>query len=162
MKETDIQAQIRQSVKFDGGYCHKLTNQFTVGIPDLLIALPPFAPCVIEVKSFKDCGHVGFNRQIDVTPKQRHELRTITEVYKPDAQPIDILLVPVFSGIFVHVIFENKHWMTGLPYHAERHTDALRADPRLTRKRELRGDPPKRWPYWDVRGLLGACGVTKL
>lgn len=160
MKETDVQAQIRQSVKFDGGYCHKLTNQFTVGIPDLLIALPPFAPCIIEVKDLKTVMS-GFDRQIDVTPKQRYELRAISEAYNDIDRPFDQLR-PTFSGIFVHVIWNKWHYLTGLPYHAERHTGHLLDDPTRTRKRGLRWDPPKRRPYWDVRGLLEACGVTKL
>lgn len=172
VKETDIQAQIKKSIRRDGGYCHKLTNAFTIGIPDLLIALPPFAPCIIEVKDFKTCTQ-GFDRQIDVTPKQRYELNQITDVYpeipriKEVYHPaiglggaeIEYVKVgetqPIFSGIFVHVYWNKMHWLTGLPRHAERHTHALLLDATRTRTRA----PGE---YWDVRPLLEAIGVTKV
>jgi len=153
MKETDIQAQIKKSVRLDGGYCHKLTNAFTVGIPDLLIALPPFAPCVIEIKSLNYCGG-QFDRKIEVTPKQRHELFQISEVYNNVDRPLDQLR-PTFSGIFVHTYVNKTHYLTGLPYRAERHTAVLLADAARTRKRGS-GE------YWDIRPLLEAIGITKV
>jgi len=147
MKETDIQAQIKKSVRLDGGYCHKLTNAFTIGIPDLLIALPPFAPCVIEVKT-QGTVAANFNQQLSVTPKQDYELKQITGVYNLHRHPWCC-----FSGIFVHVVLNKVHYLTGLPYHAERHTAALLADATRTRKRGVGG-------YWDIRPLLEAIGIT--
>lgn len=160
MKEIEVQTEIKQSVRADGGYCHKLTNAYTVGIPDLLIALPPFAPCVIEVKDLKEVT-TGFDRVLGVTPKQRYELRQISEVYNDLDRPLDQHR-PTFSGIFVHAVWKGEHYITSLPYRAERHMGSLLADSVLTRKRELRGPSGKRWRYWDVRGLLEASGVTKL
>ncbi len=150
VKEVDIQAQIKKSVRLDGGYCHKLTNAFTVGIPDLLIALPPFAPCIIEVKSL-GVVTAKFDQQIAVTPKQRHELNEITEVYLRYAGAP----YRVFSGLFIHAVLDGDHWLTGLPRGAERHTAALLWDGALTRKRGAHG-------YWSVRHLLEAIGVTKV
>lgn len=77
-RELDIQREICQSVRKDGGWARKLTNRFTIGIPDLLVALYPFVPCLLEVK---DLGEVGemFHRKLNVTEKQRHELIAFDE-----------------------------------------------------------------------------------
>ena len=55
------------------GYGLKISHQTAVGIPDLLISLPGYCPCLIECKWL---GRVvtGFSRKIKLTDKQRFEL----------------------------------------------------------------------------------------
>lgn len=79
-RELELQSDIIKSVRKQGGYGRKLSNQFTIGIPDLLIALPPFVPCYAEVKDFGECAS-SFDRQIDVSDKQGYELMGMTKGY---------------------------------------------------------------------------------
>lgn len=78
--ELKLQTDIKKSVIKDGGYAVKQTNQFTIGILDLKVCLPPFVPCDLEVK---DIGEVNgpFNRLAGVSPKQAHTIRQMNGVY---------------------------------------------------------------------------------
>ncbi len=76
MKELAYQRWVVNSArrsKVDRGYAIKLSHQTAVGIPDLLVSLPGFAPCLIECKWL---GRVipTFSRKISLTGKQRLEL----------------------------------------------------------------------------------------
>lgn len=110
--EIKIQREMKQSVKAIGGHAEKLTNRFTIGIPDLGVWLCPFAPCVLEVK---DLGVVvdNFDRKLDVSPKQADVLRRIQTGYGPEAR---------VAGVVAHIVHRGRHRLVGLPYDADRIT----------------------------------------
>lgn len=105
MKETDLQFHIKKSIIKDGGYCKKLTNHFTIGIPDLLIRHPNFAPIVAEVKELGECVD-KFDRQLDVTPKQGENL----------------LGIAPYSCLLVGLEWRGQRHLVGL-VHLERRLD---------------------------------------
>ena len=73
MRELTYQTWIKQSVLRGGGYCLKLSHQYSTGIPDLLVSFPGFAACLIEVK-WLGLVKPGYSRKIATTPKQVLEL----------------------------------------------------------------------------------------
>ena len=137
--ELKAQAEIRKDITEAGGYAFKLTNRFTIGIPDLGVWLSPFVPCVIEVKDFgivKD----GFDRDIGTTPKQRDVMRRMSEAY------------------------DRKHTVAGVVVHARAGAarrlycfrwDALRGADGAPYVERTRGG------RWDVHALLGHLGVSR-
>jgi hypothetical protein len=50
MKEIDTQSEMIEACVEAGGAGHKLSNRFMVGVSDLLIKLPNWPACLIEVK----------------------------------------------------------------------------------------------------------------
>lgn len=118
--ELKLQRQICISVRSEGGYALKLNNRFSVGVPDLLIALPPYPVIVAEVK---DMGEVSdsFDRQIGVTPKQALELERISKPYeiaKKGARAV-ILVGLKHRGEYRLVI--NPRYVNTLNYRYEDH-----------------------------------------
>ena len=79
-RELDVQTKIIKSARREGGYGRKMSHKFAIGIPDLLIGLPPFIPALAEVK---DIGVVvdNFARKIGVTDKQSLELHMFNDPY---------------------------------------------------------------------------------
>ena len=120
-RELSLQTDILKSVKKDGGWGIKMTSRFLIGVPDLLVALWPFVPVLIEVK---DLGEVteNFSLQLNVTPKQRHTLgqfdgiydSNITE-YSPNRH-VSLLMVGFKMG--------QERRLVALPWRAERLTAA--------------------------------------
>lgn len=158
-KELDLQTKIRKSVKADGGYSHKLTNRFTVGIPDLLMALFPFVPAIIEVK---DLGVVvdKFNLKVDVTPKQSHELIGISEVYGKGQHPYTPKRRA--SGVFVGIVHRGVHRLVALHVPLVSPSDAVwrldhtyDSDASCYVERGVGG-------YYNVRPLLEFCGICNI
>ena len=80
-QEIKHQSDIVHSVRKDGGYARKISSQFQVGLPDLLVHLPGFAPCVIEVKKIDSIKNEKFSRQFDhpTTDKQLLDLKTFND-----------------------------------------------------------------------------------
>ena len=75
-KELNWQHKIVKSVRMQEGYGKKWSSTYAVGVPDLILSLPDIGPFFMEVKlehSVKD----GFNRKIDVTAIQQHELASL-------------------------------------------------------------------------------------
>lgn len=142
--ETDLQLKIKNSVIKDGGYSKKLTNRFTIGIPDLLICLYPFVPCIIEVKDWGEVETVGFKRQIGVTPKQRYELNEMSNPYVSQGLP------PV-TGIFVGFSHLGQHVLVGVPRDTTHISEAYRTQ-RAWVMRGLEG-------YYPIKPLLGGMGI---
>ena len=120
--ELKLQAEICKSVIEQGGWAKKLTNQFTIGIPDLLISLPGFIPCLAEVKDFGEVGD-KFDRQIDLSPKQRHELLAFDKVNIGSA----VLLIGLK--------WRNEHYLVALPPATQRLSHLYRDDAWRYRKR---------------------------
>lgn len=73
MNELDFQATLTKSAKHLGGYGRKISSRFTVGIPDLLLAVPKFCPVLVEAKWMKDVK-TGFDREVPTTGPQRETL----------------------------------------------------------------------------------------
>lgn len=152
MKETDHQTQIKLSVKRQGGYSFKLSNRFTIGIPDLLIALPPFVPCLAEVKDLGECVR-EFSRKLDVSPKQGHELKAINDAYI--SHRVAILLVTL-------------HWqgegqiLVPLPHHCRQLTGEMLRGGKdtiyYTRQRGQDSAPP----WYDMQAVLEGINVAKV
>lgn len=151
-RELAHQTDIRKSVIKDGGYGFKLSNRFTLGIPDLLICLPPFAPCIIEVK---DLGEVvdKFNRQIGVTPLQNETMRRISQPYEDYQHPYTPHRCA--SAILVHVIHQREHRLVGLPRRTEHLSASYLDEPTCWQKRDKGG-------YYDLAPILEHLGMLKI
>ena len=144
--ELAVQTNIIKSVRRDGGYGRKASNRFAIGIPDLNIALAPFAPCLIEVKDFGKVAD-SFDRQIDVTDKQAEELRLFGEAYE------DAGLGRV-AFIAVRVIHRGEDRLVLLPRQARRLSSAYEADPRMWRKRQV-------GLYYELTPMLDRWSAAK-
>lgn len=107
--ETEYQLEIKKSVIAQGGFAFKLSNTYTVGVPDLGIWLPPFAPLVAEVKVIRECGD-KFRREIATTPKQDQFMADVSGRYEA---------LGFFSVAFVLVVVEwedsKKRHLIGVP-----------------------------------------------
>jgi len=127
--ELAVQTNIIKSVRRDGGYARKASNRFAIGVPDLTVALQPFAPCLIEVKDF---GKVpdSFDRQIEVTDKQAEELKLFSLPYE------DAGLGRV-GFLAVRVIHRGEDRLVVLPHVARRLTSAYVETPGMWRKRQV-------------------------
>lgn len=151
MKETDHQTQIKLSVRRQGGYSFKLSNRFTIGIPDLLIALPPFAPCLAEVKDLGECV-ADFSRKLDVSPKQAYELKAMNEPYK-EWGPVGILLITLgLEG--------TGRILVPLPQGTERLTGLMVATSTHFGKRQRGADSAP--PWYDMMEILAMGRIPKL
>lgn len=129
--ELPVQTKIIKSVRRDGGYGRKASNRFAIGIPDLTIALPPFAPCVIEVKDFGEVND-RFDRQIDVTEKQAYEMEIFSKPYE------DAGLGRV-AFIAVSLVHRGEHRLVILPHQARRLSSAYEEDTRCWTRRAVGG-----------------------
>lgn len=107
-RELDLQSQIIKSVRKDGGYGRKISHKFSVGIPDLLLGLFPFVPIIAEVKDF-GVVTAKFDRQIDTTLKQEHELDLFTKQYQTEITPYTPSRYT--SAILVRFILGGKHFL---------------------------------------------------
>ncbi len=143
MKETDLQTDIKKSVREQGGYAFKLTNAYTIGIPDLLIALPPFAPCTVEVKELGDVTD-KFDQTLRLTEKQRHELKGISKPYNT-AGAGDV------SFILVGLVYQRQRLLIPLPKEVERLSYRLLV-PACDAWKRLTGG------RYDIKGIMENLG----
>jgi hypothetical protein len=111
-----IQREIKQSVINAGGYAVKLSNRFTIGIPDLGVWLAPFVPTIFEVKDLGECV-AKFDRQLDVTPKQKDVMRRMQKSYDRPAGSYGNVCV---TGTLVHIRHRGRRVLVALPYDAPR------------------------------------------
>ncbi len=109
MKELTFQTRIVDSVKAQGGYARKLAHRFAIGVPDLIIHLPNYAPFLMECKWISDPIE-DMNRAIALTEKQKLELIRINA---PNA------LMGSTVGVVVGFKLSNKF---GLKAYAHTHT----------------------------------------
>ena len=151
-RELAHQTDIRKSVIKDGGYGLKLSNRFAVGIPDLLICLPPFAPCILEVKDLGECVD-DFDRKLGVTPLQGETMRRISQPYEDFQHPYTPHRCT--TGVLVHVIHQREHRLVALPRRTERLTAAYTLDPASFGKRQVGG-------YYALEPLLDHLGIIKM
>lgn len=94
MREVDIQSLIIRSAKAQGGWGVKLTHKFRVGVVDLLLVMPRFAPFVAEVKQL---GKVPerFDQKLDVTPTQRKFMQDVNAPNIDEGRGSAIILVAI-------------------------------------------------------------------
>lgn len=157
MKEVDHQANIKLSVKAQGGYALKLSNRFTVGVPDLLIMHPLFVPCIAEVKDLKDCVP-DFDRKIDVSPKQDLTMRQMNGVYQsPHVTEITIGRTIRVAFVLVVAKWKLQHIIVPLPQGTERLAASSLVEGVTFWKRIAGRDGGN--PSYDIRPLLEAAGV---
>lgn len=145
------QTNIVKSVRKDGGYGRKASNRFAIGVPDLTIALPPFAPCVIEVKDFGAVND-SFDRKIDVTDKQAYEMELFSKPYEDQS-------LGRVAFIAVHLVHRGEHRLVLLPRQASRLSSAYEDDPRMWAKRQVGGyyDMAPMFDRWHAaRAVMGA------
>lgn len=152
MKETDHQTQIKLSVLKQGGYAFKLSNQFTIGIPDLLIMLPPFVPCIAEVKTLGECVE-DFDRKLDLSPKQKLEISKMNSVYAAAIPAIQ----PRVAFILVHLVWQKQHRLIPLPGGTERLTGHMVAGLGELGKRQRGSDGAP--PWYEMRPLLNHLNI---
>ena len=105
-RELAEQTNLIKSVRLAGGYARKMSNRYSIGIPDLLIGLPPFVPFLAEMK---DLGTVvdDFDRQLNVTPKQNHEMGLLSGPYERAAYGAAAL-------VLVHIVHRREHRLVAL------------------------------------------------
>lgn len=146
--ELTVQTRIIKGTRAQGGFGIKLSNRFSVGIPDLLLALPPFAPCLVEVKDLGECVE-NFDRKLEVTPKQGLTLDQFSDPYNSLSFPVHAGLD--LSFVFVAIRWCGVHQLVGLPKNARRLTSGLAlVSPRVTRLPGVAGSDPT----YDIRPLL--------
>lgn len=66
MKEVQYQSLVLQTVRDAGGAGHKLSNRFLIGVADLLIKMPNWAPVLVEVKLTKFAKSTKDDHEFDV------------------------------------------------------------------------------------------------
>ena len=150
-RELSEQSNLIASAKRAGGYGKKLSHRFAIGMPDLLLAVPPYAPVLCEVK---DLGIVTdkFDRQIDITPKQAEELRRVSEPYETFQTPYTPHRVTVL--IMVHIVHRKQHRMVVLNRVEDRLTFRYEDNPNCWIPREKGGQ-------YDILKLLEAGNTCK-
>src|SRR5688500_3583550 len=138
IKEVDWQYNIIKSARAQGGYGGKWSSSVQVGKPDLILRVPGVTPGVLmEVKLLKNIPVSGvFDRQLDVTAKQREELRKHHE-----AEGVSCV------GVVVYYKPTNVHLVV-LPWEAERLTSGYLEGRSAHRKAQSGG-------IFDMKGLMG-------
>lgn len=143
--EVKHQTDIIKSVKRDGGHAFKMSNRFLIGVPDLHVALHPFAPCVVEVK---DLGVVvdKFDRDLGVTEKQGEYLDKIGEQYEGRG-------MGRVAFVAAHIIHHGEHRLVLMPRQARRLSWQYSEDPGTWVRRET-------GLYYNLRPMLNRWGAA--
>jgi hypothetical protein len=144
-----VQTNIRKSVIREGGYGFKMSNRFLVGVVDLFIALPPYAPCVVEVK---DLGTVvdKFSIKLEITPKQAEFMEHVSKPYE-DAMT---RYTPSRRAACVLVALKHRgqHRLVVLPRDAQRLDHTYEASTDAWTERAVGG-------HYDVKKLFNTVGM---
>lgn len=75
MMEVEFQRNICNAARAEGGYAHKRSNRFMVGIVDLLIKMPAAPAAIIECKMVTIPKQHNTVIHIDMTKLQRADLK---------------------------------------------------------------------------------------
>lgn len=146
-KELDAQTKVCKSVKRDGGYARKISHKFVIGIPDLLVALPSFAPCVVEMKDLGRCVD-KFDRKLGVTAKQALEMQRISEPYeKYDNLKTACVMVAIFH--------RGEHRLVVVPRDVDQLDHSYECDRQRWTSRQPGG-------YYDLQPLLNWAGIARI
>jgi hypothetical protein len=158
LKEVEVQTKIIKSIKSDGGYAFKMSNAYSAGIVDLFIALPPFVPCIVEVKDLKACVD-GFDRQLEITVLQSRQLNQVSDVYVASGHYVTTN--PRVSGVLVALFHRGENRMVGLPKDRRRLDASYEGDPRCWRKRGTKL-PQCEGGYYEIAPMLEVMGINRL
>jgi hypothetical protein len=77
--EGDFKRIFKKSVFQQGGFAMSLNAGTYASTPDLYVALPGFAPFLLEAKFLKDVG-ASFRRKIDYSALQRDTLQRVHDI----------------------------------------------------------------------------------
>ena len=140
--ELSFQKEIIDSAKAAGGYGFKLTNRFTIGVPDILVSGPMYAPSLFEAKHLGDVV-ANFDRQTGVTPLQQEQMKrwNATQPFAIAAQLVFIkhlgseraVLIPAHIDRITYQYEGLDQWVTRSKneprWSVERLLKVLRTDP---------------------------------
>lgn len=113
--ELKLQTELVASAKSLQGWGRKLSSKMQVGVLDLTIDLPGHpVSWYVEVK---DLGTVspGFDQKLEITPKQRLEMRTVMEAYDKAQGRF-----PKACAVVVGFWLNKERGIAVLPWFAER------------------------------------------
>lgn len=124
--ELVVQRDFAKSVRKGGGWAKKLSHRFIIGVPDLLVGQYPYMPFLAEMK---DLGQVpeNFRQKLDVTEKQRHELRTFNESYRAgvDRDTRGNASERYAAVLLVTWAWDKDRWLGMLPWDATHATPMM-------------------------------------
>lgn len=143
MKELPFQTEILRSAKKTGGYGHKISDRFKVGVPDLLVAMPNSGLVLLECKAL---GVVTdeFDKKTGVTAIQQETLNkyNATQLVPLGAQ----LIYMVHRGVQRAIVW---------PAHLDSVSWKYEEDRRIWVERQ-RG-----FPNWNVAKIVEAVKLMK-
>jgi hypothetical protein len=148
--ELQVQTNMIKSARQQGGYGRKLSNRFTVGIPDLLVGIFPFVPALVEVK---DLGVVvdTFDRQLEVTPKQADEMKRMSQPYESMVTEFSPWRCTAF--VAVALVHRGKHRLVAVKRHVDRLSHTYEGD--------LPWVPRQTGGTYDLLRLMEGIGVCQ-
>jgi len=144
MKELDFQTEVVKSVKMIGGYGHKVSDRFKVGVPDLLISAPNCGIILFECKAFVGIMPHVFDRQTGITAIQQEHLKRIN----------DCQILPVGAQL-VYLVHKGEQRAVVWPAHLVNITSDYEKDERIWVERK------KMRPNWDINKLVAAIRLMK-
>lgn len=151
-KELDLQTKIIHSARKQGGYGRKMSNRFSIGIPDLLLGIFPFAPSLVEVKDLEIVVD-KFDRKLDVTPKQALEMERLSKAYEDNVTPYTPNRAT--ACVLVGVVHRGEHRLVALSRGAQRLDHTYEASPGTWVRRMPGG-------FYDVMKLLDGIGIARV
>jgi hypothetical protein len=144
MRELDFQSEVVKSVKAAGGYGHKVSDRFKVGVPDLLISAPNQGIVLFECKSIADAMPDRFDRKTGITPIQQEHLKRIN----------DCQILPVGAQL-VYMVHKGEQRAIVWPAHLVNITSDYEKDERIWVERK------RMRPNWDIDKLVKATRLMK-
>lgn len=120
--EKDFKKVFKSSVKRHKGFALSLAAPMLVGIPDLYVAMPGYAPVLLEAKWLGEIKRDSFFRKIPFTGLQTHWLEEVNNVSKNCAlgligmiyqNRIHCILLNVGTPLFYQL---NRTFKTESPY----------------------------------------------
>lgn len=144
MKELAFQSEIVRAVKIMGGYGHKVSDRFKVGVPDLLISAPQQGIVLFECKAMLEPVPDKFDRKTGITPIQQEHLKRIN----------DCQILPVGAQL-VYLVHKGEQRAIVWPAHLVNITSDYEKDERIWVERK------KMRPNWDIEKLVRAIRLMK-
>ena len=91
MNELAFQTEILRSAKETGGYGHKMSDRWKVGVPDLSVAMPSCGIVFFECKALQEVTD-NFKRKTGITKIQ---METLANYNRTQSEPVGAQLVYV-------------------------------------------------------------------
>lgn len=148
--EIKVQRHIKDSAKAQGGASVKLSNQFLIGVPDLLIGLPPYCLTLVEVKDLGECRD-KFSRKLEVTDKQDEMMERFSLPYEDRGGSYNARMASAF--LMVALYHKGQHRLIAAPRWARQMTHEYEGTlPWVTRQTGC---------LYDLLPLFGGMGGIK-